>query len=118
NVSAGNDFRAGRFAYYYFLEDSLQITWSQLLQSNPNAQLGIVYPFSADGKAAPVYFLGSGNFGGSVLKKAAPDRIREILGVLNYFGAPFGSQESLLLTYGVKDTDYTLDPQGNPVPVP
>lgn len=27
NVSAGNDFRAGRFAYYYFLEDALQTTW-------------------------------------------------------------------------------------------
>jgi putative aldouronate transport system substrate-binding protein len=116
NVSAGNDFRGGRFAYYYFLEDALQISWGQLLQAVPNAQLEIVYPFSADGKAAPIYFLGTGNFGGSVLKKAAPDRVKEILGVLNYFGAPFGSQESLLLTYGLKDTDFTFDANGNPVP--
>jgi putative aldouronate transport system substrate-binding protein len=118
NVSAGTDFRGGRFAYYYFLEDALQINWSQLLQAVPNAQLELVYPFSADGKAAPRYFLGTGNFGGSVLKKAAPDRIKEILGVLNYFGAPFGSQESLLLTYGLKDVDFSFDPEGNPVPAP
>jgi putative aldouronate transport system substrate-binding protein len=118
NVSAGNDFRAGRFAYYYFLEDALQITWGQLLQSQPNARLDIVNPFSADGQAAPIYFLGTGNFGGSVLKNAAHDRIKEILGVLNYFGAPFGSQESLLLTYGLKDTDFTYDADGNPVPTP
>jgi putative aldouronate transport system substrate-binding protein len=116
NVSAGNDFRAGRFAYYYFLEDALQITWGQLLQTTPGAQLGIINPFSADGKAAPIYFLGTGNFGGAVLKKASGDRIKEIVGVLNYFGAPFGSTESLLLTYGVKDIDFTFDADGNPVP--
>ncbi|MBV9247840.1 MAG: hypothetical protein JO227_01145 [Acetobacteraceae bacterium] len=87
-----------------------------MLQSDPNAQLDIVTPFSADGKTAAVYFLGTGNFGGSVLKKAAPDRIKEILGVLNYFGAPFGSQESLLLTYGLKDIDFTYDADGNPTP--
>ncbi len=28
---------------------------------------------------------------------------------------PFGSQEDLLLTSGVKDVDYTLDAKGNPV---
>jgi hypothetical protein len=32
------------------------------------------------------------------------------------FGAPFGSQESPLLTYGLKDMDYTFDADGNPVP--
>jgi putative aldouronate transport system substrate-binding protein len=116
NVSAGSDFRAGRFGYYYFLEDALQITWAQLLQTTHDAQLRIIDPFSADGKAAPIYFLGTGNFGGSVLKKASADRIKEILGVLNYFGAPFGSQESLLLTYGLKDTDFSMDGDGNPVP--
>jgi hypothetical protein len=62
-----------------------------LLQSQPNARLAIVNPFSADGQAAPIYFLGTGNFGGSVLKNAAPDRIKEILGVLNYFGIASGA---------------------------
>jgi putative aldouronate transport system substrate-binding protein len=34
---------------------------------------------------------------------------------MNFLAAPFGSQEDLLLSYGLKDTDYTLDPHGNPV---
>jgi putative aldouronate transport system substrate-binding protein len=89
-----------------------------VLQTTPDARLDLVAPFSADGKAAPTYFLGTGNFGGAVLKQAQPDRIKEILGALNYFGAPFGSQESLLLTYGLKDVDFSFDANGNPVPTP
>ncbi|MDE3077567.1 MAG: hypothetical protein KGJ86_19270, partial [Chloroflexota bacterium] len=53
-----------------------------------------------------------------VLKKASPDRVKEILGVLNYLGAPFGSQESLLLNYGIENTDFSFDAQGNPASKP
>ncbi|MBV9577828.1 MAG: hypothetical protein JO057_04470, partial [Chloroflexi bacterium] len=35
--------------------------------------------------------------------------------ILNWTAAPFGSQQDLLMTYGVADTDYTLDANGNPV---
>jgi putative aldouronate transport system substrate-binding protein len=35
---------------------------------------------------------------------------------MNWLAAPFGSQEDLLLTYGLKDQDYTLDDKGNPKP--
>ena len=35
---------------------------------------------------------------------------------MNYLAAPFGSQEDLLLSYGIQDQDYTLDQRGNPVP--
>lgn len=52
------------------------------------------------------------------LKKASDARIKEVLGVLNFLAAPFGTQEDALLTYGVKDVDYTFDDQGNPVPSP
>jgi putative aldouronate transport system substrate-binding protein len=52
----------------------------------------------------------------NVLKKASPDRIRELLRIMNFLAAPFGSQEDLLLTYGLKDKDYTVDDKGNPKP--
>src|SRR5205823_842800 len=42
-------------------------------------------------------------------------RIRELLGIVNYMVAPFGSTEYLLLNYGVRERDYTLDLRGNPV---
>jgi len=43
-----------------------------------------------------------------------PDRIKEVLGVLNFLAAPFGTQEMLLRADGVNDKDYTLDAKGNP----
>jgi len=52
----------------------------------------------------------------TVLKKAPPDRIKELLGVLDFLAAPFGSQEALLIDYGVEGPDYTFDNRENPVP--
>jgi putative aldouronate transport system substrate-binding protein len=52
----------------------------------------------------------------NALKKAPPERIKELLRIMNYLAAPFGSQEDLLLSYGLKDQDYTLDDKQNPVP--
>jgi putative aldouronate transport system substrate-binding protein len=52
----------------------------------------------------------------NALKKNSPDKIQEILRIMNWLASPFGSQEDLLLTYGMKDQDYSLDPKGNPVP--
>ena len=41
--------------------------------------------------------LGPGNFGNTYLRKTTPERTRELLGVLNYLAAPFGTQEQMLL---------------------
>src|SRR5262249_47225230 len=52
----------------------------------------------------------------TALKKASADRVQELLRICNWLAAPFGSQEDLLLSYGLADTDYTLDASGNPIP--
>ena len=116
NVSFGQDFRAGRFVYCSYLEDAFTAFWSTLPQVAPTGRLGVVPPFSNDGTSKARYFLGTGVFGVTIMNNGSADRVREVLGVLNYFGAPFGSQELELLTYGVQGTDFTLDPQGNPIP--
>jgi putative aldouronate transport system substrate-binding protein len=72
-------------------------------------------PFAAQPGGKPIYFLGRGNGGPIVFKKAPAERIRELLGILDFFAAPFGTQEHLLLRYGIKDADYTLDDMGNPI---
>jgi putative aldouronate transport system substrate-binding protein len=52
------------------------------------------------------------------MKKASPDRIRELLRIVDWLAAPFGSQEDLLLSYGLEGTDYTLDANSQPQPTP
>ncbi len=52
----------------------------------------------------------------NVLKQAPPERIQEVLRVIDWLASPFGSQEDLLMSYGVPNTDYNLDDDGNPIP--
>ena len=52
----------------------------------------------------------------NLVKKGSADRVKEILRIMNYLASPFGSQEDLLLTYGLRDQDYTVDQSGNPTP--
>jgi putative aldouronate transport system substrate-binding protein len=54
--------------------------------------------------------------GMTFLKKASPDRIKLILRVMNFLAAPFGTQEAVLVQYGVEGVDYTLNQDGNIVP--
>jgi putative aldouronate transport system substrate-binding protein len=109
------DFTARKMAFYTDGWSSATQYWDAGLKVTPPGRLHVVPPFAADGKSKPVYWLGPGNFGFVVLKKASTDRIREVLGVLNYFAAPFGSAEHLLINYGLKDVHYYLDDSGNPV---
>jgi putative aldouronate transport system substrate-binding protein len=51
------------------------------------------------------------------MKKASPDRIKELLRIVDWLAAPFGSQEDLLLHYGIEGQDFTWDEKGvNPIP--
>jgi len=42
------------------------------------------------------------------------DRVKMLLRVLNFLAAPFGTEEDLLLRFGVKDVEWTIDANGNP----
>jgi putative aldouronate transport system substrate-binding protein len=117
-LGADGDFTAGRYAFYYSTWLALStVFWPQSARVDPNIRIRGVDPFSADGSSKPVFFLGIGNFGNTYLKTAAPDRIKELLGVLNFLAAPFGTQEQMLMSYGLPDADYSLSPDGDPLPV-
>jgi putative aldouronate transport system substrate-binding protein len=62
-----------------------------------------------------VYWLGPGAFGFSILKQASPERIREVLRIVNFLAAPFGSQEYTLTHFGLEGVHYTRDANGNPI---
>jgi putative aldouronate transport system substrate-binding protein len=89
--------------------------WQRGLQQQPPSRFAMIDPFPAQDGQKPITFLGTGFVSMNVLKKNSPDKIKEILRIMNWLASPFGSQEDLLLTYGVKDQDYTLDAKGNPV---
>ena len=92
--------------------------WQRGLQQQPPTRFGLIRPFSAVDGQKPITFLGTGFVSMNVLKKASPDRIKELLRIMNWLAAPFGSQEDLMLTYGLEGPDYTLDAKGNPRTTP
>src|SRR5205823_1413335 len=55
------------------------------------------------------------NFGISVVKEAGDAGVKEMLRILNFVAAPFGSREQQLFTYGVEGKDFNYDDQDNPV---
>jgi putative aldouronate transport system substrate-binding protein len=117
-VSARDDFAARKFAFCSnpFLHSAVTF-FSTASNLEPPGKYRVVSPFGASAGVKPTYWAQPGLFGYSVLKKASSERINELLRILNWIAAPFGSQEYLLMQYGVKDVDYTLDELGNPVPI-
>ena len=75
------------------------------------ARLSVV---SGTGKEATVAVLGPGNFGYTAIKKNSPERVQELLRIIDYFAAPFGSEEYVQVRYGARDIDYKLDANGVP----
>jgi putative aldouronate transport system substrate-binding protein len=117
-LGADGDFTAGRYAFYYSTWLALStVFWPQAARLGPNVRIRGVDPFSADGKAKPNFFLGIGNFGNTYIPKASADRVKELLGVLDYLAAPFGTQEQMLMSYGLPSADYNLSSDGDPLPV-
>jgi len=81
--------------------------------ANPANKATPFLPFSAHGGKAMVW-LDNVDFAWTMVKKGSPSHIKLVLQVANFLAAPFGSQEYLLMNYGVEGTDYTLDGKGNP----
>jgi putative aldouronate transport system substrate-binding protein len=91
------------------------LVWGRATSTDAKFRPRIMLPFSHDGKGKPQHFLSSQGLFTTAMKKASADRVKELLGILNYLAAPFGSEEYNVLKYGVKGVDYNLDPNGNPV---
>jgi putative aldouronate transport system substrate-binding protein len=114
---AGTQFYAGAYVFSAYASwSSYQTTWDRSLAADPNVKPRAVLPFGTDPNTRAPQFLGNGVTGFVALKKASADRIKELLGILNYLAAPMGTTEQLLVQYGVEGTDFSRDPNGNPVP--
>ena len=107
-------FYAGKFAFYPTNFFAFGIAWDRLLGINKNFRLNALVAPGFDGGQG-VQFQDWGGNQITAVKKAADDRVKQVLGVLNYLAAPFGTSEYLNLTYGKQAVDFNFDDQGNPV---
>jgi putative aldouronate transport system substrate-binding protein len=88
--------------------------WLRGLQLDPPTHFDIILPFGADANTKVQSYITGGYISTNVMKKASPDRVKELLRILDYLAKPFGTQEDLLITYGLAPDDYTIGPNGNP----
>lgn len=83
--------------------------WSSYSRTNPTWDMGVLVLPKWNGGGLADKILGVAGYGQYAgIKKAKPARIKEILRVLDYFAAPFGTQEFLTMNFGAKGVDYTL----------
>lgn len=83
--------------------------WSRQQRKDPQAGMGAVIAPKWDGGGPAVKHLGPGHYLNFVaIKKADDARVQELLRVVDYLAAPFGTKEYLTVHYGVEGTDYTM----------
>ena len=107
-----NSWYGGKAVFTYTTYRNYQLAWDRITTLQPAARPHAVQPFGHDGGSGVQFLTSSQTL--TLLKKADPDRIRALLGVLNYTAAPFGTQEWELLHYGIRNVDFSLDDQGQP----
>ena len=118
---AGVQYYGGKFVFSPHASWSLvayQTAWERANTADPEFKPRAVLPFNKEGTGRAAQFVGLGSTGTIALKKASPERIKELLGVLNYLAAPVGTSEALLQQYGIEGPDFTRDANGNPSPTP
>lgn len=83
--------------------------WPTYAKSYPDWNIGVIALPKWEGGGLAPKALGVAGYGAyAALKKAKPGRIKELLRILDYFAAPFGTKEYLLMNYGVAGADYTM----------
>jgi putative aldouronate transport system substrate-binding protein len=111
---ARQQFAAGKFGVWLDPINGWQDAWRQALQSSQPFDIHMIPPFAAHDGGKPQHYVTGGHLWATAMKKGSPDRIKEMLRILNWLAVPFGSAEDQLLTFGVQGTDYTNDSRGNP----
>jgi putative aldouronate transport system substrate-binding protein len=107
------DFLAGKFGAYMDGFTTLYNTRFQFQSVNPQADVGILVPPGADGGKGS-YWLSTGFSGFTAIPSSIsdPNRIKELLRILNYLAAPTFSVEWSYVTLGVDGWDNQPGPNG------
>lgn len=101
-------FGSGFVAFHYDNYSAWPVFYTQYEASEPGLDIGGMIPPAFETGMTPKLWSGSGYFSYSAISKASDDRIREILRILNWFAAPFGTQEYLLRKYGIEGKQFDM----------
>jgi len=83
---------------------------------NPNANvIGLVPPGFDGGKPTVWNFQGFYGFTSIPAKIKDAERVKELLRILDYYAAPFGSEEWIFLNYGIEGIHHDIKPDGTRV---
>ncbi|WP_114853417.1 sugar ABC transporter substrate-binding protein [Brachybacterium sp. YJGR34] len=83
---------------------------SEYRRYNDELLAEILVPFSAVEGRRPVYDMGYGTVGFTPFRQTDDEgRIRELLSLVNYLSAPFGTVEYMQKTFGTEGEDYRLE---------
>lgn len=113
NKGAKNGFEAGKYALYLDGIGAVESEQRNTQSADPNAQVHLLVPTNNQGTYTR--YLGSGFYGMAGIPTRAtsdPDRIKELLRILDYLAAPIFSVESNFLTYGIDNWNSTVDAHG------
>jgi putative aldouronate transport system substrate-binding protein len=91
------------------------LLWDVGAAKSPPTEIRVLPPISHDGTSKPVFHRFDGLNGYTIVKKASEDRVKELLGIMNYLAAPFGTEEYQLIYFGREGSDFSFDSGGNPV---
>ena len=114
NVIARTQFYATKFAVHRDPINGWQDAWRHALTLTPPFDVRPIPLFPANDGGKTQHYVTGGHLWATAIKKGTPERTKELLRIMNWLAAPFGSAEDQLLTFGLKDVDYTLDSSGNP----
>jgi len=86
---------------------------NQLREYDPELQAVPLVPFAATSDSRASYNMGYGTVGFTAFKQADQGKIDELLALVNWLSAPFGSAEYVQKQFGAEGEDWTRDSAGD-----
>lgn len=91
---------------------------SDLHKADPKAGIAPFMPPGSDGKD-PLLAMEGGTFGFAAIPSSVKDeaKIKELLRIMDYYAAPFGSEEYTFMNFGMEGRHFKFDSTGSPTPL-
>ncbi|WBB53087.1 extracellular solute-binding protein [Verrucosispora sp. WMMD573] len=109
-------FKAGKILMYQDGLGAWQGMQSERVKELPTFDMQPLPVFGASGAQPVIWGSEKPVFYTFLKKDLAPERVEELLGVLNWCAAPFGSREFELREYGAEGEHFTRAADGTPAP--